>query len=81
MLKILRYGIKICGKSIYGTTFSDIKKRDNSITIDVDGGVAKAFFGNDYAKLKEKAVEASTLYEKMHFKKVYEVLELDLTKE
>ena len=31
--------------------------------------------------IKEKAVEASTLYEKMHFKKVYEVLELDLTKE
>ena len=31
--------------------------------------------------IKEQAVEASTLYEKMHFKKVYEVLELDLTKE
>ncbi|MFX0071330.1 MAG: GNAT family N-acetyltransferase [Candidatus Hermodarchaeota archaeon] len=31
--------------------------------------------------IKEKAKEASTLYTKMHFKKVYEVLELDLTKE
>ncbi len=31
--------------------------------------------------IKEKAVEASKLYEKMNFKKVYEVLELDLTKE
>jgi ribosomal protein S18 acetylase RimI-like enzyme len=29
--------------------------------------------------IKEKAVEASKLYEKMKFKKVYEVLELDLT--
>jgi hypothetical protein len=29
--------------------------------------------------IKEKALEASTLYEKMNFKKVYEVLELDLT--
>jgi GNAT superfamily N-acetyltransferase len=29
--------------------------------------------------IKEKAVEASKLYEKMNFKKVYEVLELDLT--
>lgn len=28
--------------------------------------------------IKEKAVEASKLYEKMNFKKVYEVLELDL---
>ena len=31
--------------------------------------------------IKEKAVEAAKLYEKMKFKKVYEVLELDLTKE
>jgi len=31
--------------------------------------------------IKEKAREASSLYEKMHFKKVYEVLELDLSKE
>jgi ribosomal protein S18 acetylase RimI-like enzyme len=30
--------------------------------------------------IKEKAMEASNLYEKMNFKKVYEVLELDLTK-
>ncbi|MFX1379294.1 MAG: GNAT family N-acetyltransferase [Promethearchaeota archaeon] len=30
--------------------------------------------------IKEKAVEASKLYEKMKFKKVYEVLELELTK-
>jgi GNAT superfamily N-acetyltransferase len=29
--------------------------------------------------IKEKAFEASVLYEKMNFKKVYEVLELDLT--
>lgn len=29
--------------------------------------------------IKEKAVEASKLYEKMNFKKVYEVLELNLT--
>ncbi len=29
--------------------------------------------------IKEKAIEASKLYEKMNFKKVYEVLELDLT--
>jgi GNAT superfamily N-acetyltransferase len=29
--------------------------------------------------IKEKAVEASKLYEKINFKKVYEVLELDLT--
>ncbi|MDX1797309.1 MAG: GNAT family N-acetyltransferase [Candidatus Lokiarchaeia archaeon] len=29
--------------------------------------------------IKEKAVEASKLYEKMNFKKVYEVLELSLT--
>ncbi|MFX1374698.1 MAG: GNAT family N-acetyltransferase [Promethearchaeota archaeon] len=29
--------------------------------------------------IKEKALEASNLYEKMKFKKVYEVLELDLT--
>jgi ribosomal protein S18 acetylase RimI-like enzyme len=29
--------------------------------------------------IKEKALEASSLYEKMKFKKVYEVLELDLT--
>jgi ribosomal protein S18 acetylase RimI-like enzyme len=29
--------------------------------------------------IKEKALEASILYEKMNFKKVYEVLELDLT--
>jgi GNAT superfamily N-acetyltransferase len=29
--------------------------------------------------IKEKAVEALNLYEKMKFKKVYEVLELDLT--
>jgi len=29
--------------------------------------------------IKEKALEASKLYEKMNFKKVYEVLELDLT--
>jgi hypothetical protein len=29
--------------------------------------------------IKEKALGASTLYEKMNFKKVYEVLELDLT--
>jgi hypothetical protein len=45
------------GKSIYGTTFSNDKKRDNSITIDVNSDVAKAFFGKNYAKLKEKAVE------------------------
>jgi len=31
--------------------------------------------------IKEKAVEASKLYEKMNFKKVYEVLELDLMDE
>lgn len=31
--------------------------------------------------IKEKAIEASSLYEKMKFKKVYEVLELDLTDE
>ena len=31
--------------------------------------------------IKEKAREASSLYEKMHFRKVYEVLELDLSKE
>ncbi|MHA2184176.1 MAG: GNAT family N-acetyltransferase [Promethearchaeota archaeon] len=31
--------------------------------------------------IKEKAVEASNLYGKMKFKKVYEVLELDLTEE
>ena len=31
--------------------------------------------------IKEKALEASSLYEKMKFKKVYEVLELDLTDE
>ncbi|MFX1365759.1 MAG: GNAT family N-acetyltransferase [Promethearchaeota archaeon] len=31
--------------------------------------------------IKKKAVEASKLYEKMNFKKIYEVLELDLTKE
>jgi len=31
--------------------------------------------------IKEKAIEASNLYEKMKFKKVYEVLELDLTDE
>lgn len=31
--------------------------------------------------IKEKAVEASKLYEKMKFKKVYEVLELDLMDE
>lgn len=31
--------------------------------------------------IKEKALEASSLYEKMKFKKVYEVLELDLTEE
>lgn len=29
--------------------------------------------------IKEKAIEASKLYEKMNFKKVYEVLELELT--
>jgi GNAT superfamily N-acetyltransferase len=29
--------------------------------------------------IKERAVEASKLYEKMNFKKVYEVLELELT--
>jgi len=29
--------------------------------------------------IKEEAIEASKLYEKMNFKKVYEVLELDLT--
>ena len=29
--------------------------------------------------IKEKALEATKLYEKMNFKKVYEVLELDLT--
>ncbi|MHA2036678.1 MAG: GNAT family N-acetyltransferase [Promethearchaeota archaeon] len=29
--------------------------------------------------IKEKALEAANLYEKMKFKKVYEVLELDLT--
>ena len=31
--------------------------------------------------IKEKAKEAANLYEKMHFKKVYEVLELDLSLE
>ena len=31
--------------------------------------------------IKEKAKEAVNLYSKMHFKKVYEVLELDLSKE
>ena len=31
--------------------------------------------------IKEKAKEAANLYSKMHFKKVYEVLELDLSKE
>ncbi|MFX1477840.1 MAG: GNAT family N-acetyltransferase [Promethearchaeota archaeon] len=31
--------------------------------------------------IKEKAIEANSLYEKMKFKKVYEVLELDLTDE
>jgi len=31
--------------------------------------------------IKEKAKEAAALYAKMHFKKVYEVLELDLSKE
>jgi GNAT superfamily N-acetyltransferase len=31
--------------------------------------------------IKEKALEAGSLYEKMKFKKVYEVLELDLTDE
>ena len=31
--------------------------------------------------IKEKAVEAAKLYKKMNFKKVYEVLELDLMKE
>ena len=31
--------------------------------------------------IKERAVEAAKLYEKMNFKKVYEVLELDLTNE
>ena len=30
--------------------------------------------------IKEKAKEAANLYAKMHFKKVYEVLELDLSK-
>ena len=30
--------------------------------------------------IKDRAVEASNLYEKMKFKKVYEVLELDLTR-
>ena len=30
--------------------------------------------------IKEKAKEATNLYSKMRFKKVYEVLELDLTK-
>jgi GNAT superfamily N-acetyltransferase len=31
--------------------------------------------------IKERALEASKLYEKLKFKKVYEVLELDLTEE
>lgn len=31
--------------------------------------------------IKERALEASKLYEKMKFKRVYEVLELDLTEE
>lgn len=31
--------------------------------------------------IKEEALEASNLYEKMNFKKAYEVLELDLTKD
>ncbi len=31
--------------------------------------------------IKEEALEALNLYEKMNFKKVYEVLELDLTKD
>ena len=31
--------------------------------------------------IKEQAREAASLYEKMHFKKVYEVLELDLSNE
>ncbi|MBD3342548.1 MAG: GNAT family N-acetyltransferase [Candidatus Lokiarchaeota archaeon] len=30
--------------------------------------------------IKKKAIEAANLYEKMNFRKVYEVLELDLTK-
>jgi ribosomal protein S18 acetylase RimI-like enzyme len=31
--------------------------------------------------IKDEAVKALKLYEKMHFKKIYEVLELDLTKD
>lgn len=31
--------------------------------------------------IKDKAIKASKLYEKHHFKKVFEVLELDLTKD
>lgn len=31
--------------------------------------------------IKEEALQASYLYAKMHFKKIYEVLELDLTKD
>ena len=31
--------------------------------------------------IKDKAIEATKLYEKHHFKKVFEVLELDLTKD
>ena len=31
--------------------------------------------------IKERALEASKLYEKLNFKKVYEVLELDLTRD
>ena len=31
--------------------------------------------------IKEKAINASRLYEKMNFKKVYEVLELDLVED
>ena len=31
--------------------------------------------------IKEEALQASNLYAKMHFKKIYEVLELDLTKD
>jgi hypothetical protein len=30
--------------------------------------------------IKEKAKEAANLYAKMHFKRVYEVLELDISK-
>ena len=48
-----------------------------------EGEVRKAEIKVEKVKvnIKQKAMEASKLYEKMHFKKVYDVLELDLTKD